>query len=521
MKIIKLASTLLILCAIVILSLSCSAGSSAASSAKTTTTTVQKGSISVSVTGTGNLALESKQALSFGQTGIASNVQTSKISEVDVKAGQTVEKGTVLVKADPKDRQDQITSYQHQLDAAEASLSQAQTALIQSQNALISDQYKLSMQQDVANIQTKIDNANDQLQTANNMLVAASAQPGLDTNYWRNVVANSKTDIANYQKQMADLLKDPAHYMAASSTNSSTASVAQINSLQNTIAQDQANIEQSQTNINLKQNALDDARSALDDAKAAAQEIVAPFNGLITRVNVNQGDIVTRSATLIEIAEPDKFQASVLVTEKDVVSLNVGGEATVSFDALSGLSFPARIIQVAPLATVSSGVVNYSVIVELTSITPISSSAGASQPQVSGSATPSLVSTSSGTSGTKTASVSVTTGSTQNVVLKDGFSATVNIVVLQKDNILLIPSKAITKQGQNYVVQLVKGAATETRVVKTGIADAKNTEIISGLSEGEQVVITSGTSSTSTSTTTSKSAPVGIPGMGGPPEGGF
>jgi multidrug efflux pump subunit AcrA (membrane-fusion protein) len=503
MRLLKLATTVLILYAIVFLSLSCSSSSSSTSTVKTTITNVQKGSISVAVIGTGSLALQSKQVLSFGQTGIASNVQNSKISEVDVKAGQTVEKDTVLVKADPKDWQDQITSDQHQLDAAKAALDQTQTALLQAQASLVSDQYKLSMQQDVADIQTKIDNANAQLQAAENMLIAASAQSGLDTNYWRTVIANTKTDITNYQKQMTDLLKDPAHYLAASSVNSSTASVAQINSLQTTLQQDQANIQQAQTNITLKQNALDDAQATLDDEKNSAHEIVAPFKGLITKVNVNQGDIVARNAALIEIAELDKFQASVLVTEKDVVSLKVGGEATVSLDALSGLSFPAKIIQIAPLATVSSGVVNYNVIVELTSITPkvtVSNAVGAA-----------------GTAGTTSLATSTSSGSAQNVVLKDGFSAAVNIVVQQKDNILLIPSKAITKQGQNYVVQVVKGTTTETRVVKTGIADSKNTEITEGLVEGDQVITTTTTSSTST---TNKSGGVAIPGMGGP-GGGF
>jgi hypothetical protein len=60
------------------------------------------------------------------------------------------------------------------------------------------------MQQDIANIQTDIDNANAQTQAAQNMPVAASAQSGLDTNYWRNVIANTKSDIVKYQKQMSD-----------------------------------------------------------------------------------------------------------------------------------------------------------------------------------------------------------------------------------------------------------------------------------------------------------------------------
>lgn len=87
----------------------------------------------VSVTGTGNLALETKQELSFGQTGIASQATTAKISEVDVVAGQTVKKGQVLVKADPTDYQDQLITDQHNLDSALAAVAQAQTTVATAQ----------------------------------------------------------------------------------------------------------------------------------------------------------------------------------------------------------------------------------------------------------------------------------------------------------------------------------------------------------------------------------------------------
>ena len=161
---------------------------------------------------------------------------------------------------------------------------------------------------------------------------------------------------------MSDLLADPQHYLA-SNVNGSASSVAAIKNLQ-------MQIEQDQSTITLRQNAVDDAQATLDDDKNLPQEITAPFDGLITKVNVTQGDIKSRSDDLIEIAQPDKFIANILVTERDVMSIKIGGDATVSFDALSGLSFPAKITQIAPLATIQQGVVNYAVTVELTSTHP-------------------------------------------------------------------------------------------------------------------------------------------------------
>ena len=96
--------------------------------------TVKRGNINVSVTGTGNLALENKQELSFGQTGVATQATTAKISEVDVVAGQTVKQGQVLVKADTTDYQDQLVTDQHNLDSALAGVAQAQTNVAQAQH---------------------------------------------------------------------------------------------------------------------------------------------------------------------------------------------------------------------------------------------------------------------------------------------------------------------------------------------------------------------------------------------------
>ena len=127
---------------IVFLAVSCGTGSTTPTSTHQTAT-VKRGNIVVAVTGTGNLALEYKQELSFGQTGIATQATTAYISEVDVVAGQTVKQGQVLVKADPTDYQNQLVTDQHNLDSALAAVAQAQTNVDQSHVTLIQDQASL------------------------------------------------------------------------------------------------------------------------------------------------------------------------------------------------------------------------------------------------------------------------------------------------------------------------------------------------------------------------------------------
>jgi len=73
--------------------------------------------------------------------------------------------------------------------------------------------------------------------------------------------------------------------------------------------------------------------------------------------------------------------------------------------------------------------------------------------------------------------------------------------------VLLVPNRAISQQGNNTVVQVINNGVVQTATITTGVSDLSNTEVISGLTEGEQVVVPKAATTTS--------AP------GGPGGGGF
>jgi len=568
MKWVKISLTVLMLAGVIILSIGCSSSNSATAT-KPQIATVQRGNILIQVTGTGSLALENKQSLSFGQTGLVTQSVTVKVSDVFVTAGQSVDAGKVLVKADPQNWLDQLTSDQHALDARKVALIQAQTAVVNAQTSLASAQngvaaaqnslasaqnglanaqtnlataqYNLSVQKDVKAAQDAIDQANTQLQTDQSLSQRALTTGSSDSTYWAALIKQDKDTIATKTKDYNTILTDPAN-QGVSVTDINT-KIAQVNQAQTAVAQAQTNIAQAQTgvpqaqanvaqaqasiiqaqaNVVTAQNAVDDAQTTLDRDKASPQEIDAPFKGLITKVNVNVGDIVSRSANLIEIAQPDLFQANILVTERDIMSIKMGGTAAVSFDALSGSNFPAKITQIAPLATVQQGVVNYQVTVELTSLRPTFSTGAVTgtRPSVPGGAgvtgNGSVASSFGGSQSANATGSAAGNGLLAGLaqqstpLLKDGLSATVNIPVQERDNILLVPNRAISRQGRNSVVQVLNGTTTEARTVQIGISDSTNTEVVSGLNEGEQISISTGASST-----TPANRPGAVPGIGG------
>jgi RND family efflux transporter MFP subunit len=250
---------------------------------------------------------------------------------------------------------------------------------------------------------------------------------------------------------------------------------------------------------------VDDAQQALDDALNASPEVTAPFDGFITRVNVEGGDDILKGTVAVTIADPDRFEADILVSEMDIFQVKVGGDATVQVDAMTALTLPATVTHISPTATIQSGVVNYDVKVELEPLEELMqerqeamASSGFTPPE--------------GFTPPTQAEQPAAFGDFQ---LREGLTVTVSIIMQQKSDALLVPNGAITTQGQQAYVQVVAAdGSLEERAITTGISNWQYTEVTEGLSEGEQVVVSQGTTSTTTQQGGNR---VFIPGVGGPP----
>jgi HlyD family secretion protein len=73
--------------------------------------------------------------------------------------------------------------------------------------------------------------------------------------------------------------------------------------------------------------------------------------------------------------------------------------------------------------------------------------------------------------------------------LRDGMSATAEVIIERRDDVLLIPNRAVRGTLANpKVVVLVDGQQKE-REITLGLTDGINTEVLSGLEEGEEVVL--------------------------------
>ncbi|MFA6526205.1 MAG: efflux RND transporter periplasmic adaptor subunit [Candidatus Buchananbacteria bacterium] len=216
---------------------------------------------------------------------------------------------------------------------------------------------------------------------------------------------------------------------------------------------DSLDLRTQQLSLQAKVNALADARE-----KYADYIVTAPFDGVIASVTAKVGDEMTSGGAIATIITPQKI-AELSLNEVDVAKVKVGQKATITFDALEDLSIAGQVVEVDSLGTISSGVASYTVKISFDE---------------------------------------------QDDRIKSGMTATANIIINSSVDVLTVPASAIktNSDGSAYVEVMENGALTK-KIVVIGLTDDVNTEIKSGLSEGDKVV--SQTVSTAASTSKTKS----------------
>jgi len=294
-------------------------------------------------------------------------------------------------------------------------------------------------------------------------------------------------------------------------------------------------VELAEARVKDAEQGLEEAQEELEEAQDASPKIIAPFDGFITKVNVEGGDEVLKGTVAVELADPNKFEADILVSEMDILQVKLGGEAWVQVDALQGMSLPAEVTHISPTATIQSGVVNYKVKVELQSLEaamqewqqarqeamediasgelPERLKQAIEEGQITQEQAEEMMKQRQQGQGGQQGQMP--TMIPENFQLREGLTVTVSIVIAQRNDVLLVPNGAITTQaGQTYVQVVSPDGTIEERSITTGISDWQYTEVTDGLSEGEKVVVPQGTATTPATQEQRSPGGMRIPGMG-------
>ena len=194
---------------------------------------------------------------------------------------------------------------------------------------------------------------------------------------------------------------------------------------------------------------VDEAKAALDMvlAELAKATIIAPFDSIVSDISINEGQqlsAMTYANPAICLIDPGEIEMNGIIDEIDVSTVKLGQEADITLDALPNKEVRGKVTFISQAGTVYVGVVSYKTTITLEN--PDSE-------------------------------------------LRDGMSATADIITDRRENVLLIPNRAIQGARGNYYVEVAVGEQTEQRRVTLGLSDGIEIEVLSGLEEGEEVLL--------------------------------
>ncbi|MCL5666198.1 MAG: efflux RND transporter periplasmic adaptor subunit [Patescibacteria group bacterium] len=243
----------------------------------------------------------------------------------------------------------------------------------------------------------------------------------------------------------------------------------QIQIRQKTAAPTQASLDSAKAQIAAAQSDLADAQAAYNNTI-----ITAPFDGVIATLDASMGDQANSGAAIATIITPQQI-AEITLNEVDVAKVKIGQKATVTFDAIEGLTLTGKVAEIDAIGTVTQGVVNYNVKISL---------------------------------------------DTQDERVKPGMSVSASIITNMAADVLAVPNSAVKSGGSgSYVQVLGSDGKPQNITVQTGLSNDTETEIQNGLNEGQEVVTQTVSSGASTAASSQPSSGLRIPGMTG--GGGF
>lgn len=179
--------------------------------------------------------------------------------------------------------------------------------------------------------------------------------------------------------------------------------------------------------------------------KIEGMVITANVSGWIVDVNYSAGEVTETAQPVILIEEDGPIFVQTYVPEDDIGDVTLGQKAEFEADAVAGITYLANVEQVSRAPKVgSNGLVSYEVLLK----------ANESDRQ-----------------------------------LMDGMTATVNFILIEKKDVLILPNDAISKKegGQYVQVQHEDGSVTEEKIY-AGFTDGSQVEILKGLEAGTTVV---------------------------------
>lgn len=417
--------------------------SSASATAGYETAAARRGELVAMVNATGSIAPRSRAALNFPTPG--------RITEIKVAVGDQVQGGQELATMDARELEQAVAQAEATLRISQARLDQARHGATAEQVTaakanLTSAQENLNRlnagtsEQDVEIARLRWEQAKDELwgaQCQRDATVGNASIPEATKAQSRAAVASAEmaAEIARLQYEQAK---------AGPSATDVRAAEAQVAKAQADLASVSSGA--SAEEISAAQAQLDQNAAAVQQARLRLEgaTLKAPFAGIVAGISGRVGELAGATVPVITLVDLSLYHIDVDIDEASIGQLALGQKAEINLDAFPSKTLAGQVTHIDPVGTLSQGLVNYAVTVQLEST---------------------------------------------DLPLKADMTASVNIVTARKANVLLVPNRAVRSDRDGRYVQLMADGKITRLSVETGLSNESDTEIVKGLQEKALVVV--------------------------------
>lgn len=439
--------------------------------------TVEKGTLTAGVTESGSVTIgtlsqemewesdtgsssesSAQMGSSLSSSGTASsssgNTSGLEVEEVYVSVGQAVEVGDPLIKLSAESVADYRQDLYDAVTEAKASVNEASLSA-EKQKLSASYSYKLSTaegsvaeetyQATLKELQDAVDEAQEAVDTSASLICYYQEQiaAGVDLS------ASLAEEQANYEKLSTRLTSAKNNYTTKSIEAEKTYQEALFSS-QNASGQYNVDVAGADSTVKDAQETLSDASEALEEFDESVGEdgvICALYAGVITELGCKAGDALQTGTAIATFADADTVTITVSVSEEDITDIAVGDVVNIELTAYEDKVFDGTVENIDTSASSGSSTVSYNVTVAFV-------------------------------------------GDTQGIYTD--MTGNVTFIRKQVQDVLYVSNKAVQTEGTTSYVKVKEEDGTIRRVnVVTGFSDGVNVEIVSGLTEGETVLIES------------------------------
>lgn len=426
--------------------------------AETGTGMVTETTMTDTVESSGAVAAKQLATLTWGTSG--------NVLEVNTDAGKKVSSGEVLMKLDSASAPSEviqaistlITAQQNLVTAKESktALAEAEVALNEAKDAYYQALgYSYTLGKPVGSedynaiLRANVIKAEETLERAEDYFNGFAETSDSDTRK-----AQAKASLAQAKIDLKEATSIYNYYTNTPNAMDSAVITAELNLAK-------AQLDDAQRAYDLLKdgdntNAIQSAQAAVDAAQATVNKlsIIAPFSGEVAVVYSQVGDVISSCEEALVLVDRSKLYVDVAIDETSISQVKVGNPAEITFDALNGLATSGKVVRIDPIGESSSGVVNYTVRVELDKTDP-----------------------------------GILIGATATVVIQTG----------EPRSVMFVPVSAVLNDAQGeYVMRVSSDGSVERVAVVSGQIIDETVVVAGDLQKGDQVQLY--TSSTSTST---------------------